>query len=137
MPNGLNMNWSELSFNAIIYTKVTGGEADHGGSIVTFSGDAQVFVPYFAVGVNNPTFSFHIGDVGAAENLAIGASGALIAKLNDFEGVTLGGVEWTVATAVVRNIRSAGQHAQVAGSTIDFLAISPDGTTNPVTISRF
>jgi hypothetical protein len=133
---GVNLNWSSVTFASTPITKITGAQNDHGGGLISFSGDNNIFPIVAAVGINNPTLSFTTGDVGAAEAFAVGASGTLVATLADAKAATGGSVIYTATNAYVSNVQSSAQHAQFASATVSFLCISSDGATNPVIVTR-
>lgn len=133
---GVNLNWSSVMFNSTAYSKITQGSFDHGTNVIVFGGDTNIYPTVAAVGMNNPSASFTLADVGAAEGLTSGATGVLTAQLNDAKGATGGAVVFTAANAIVSGDQSSGSHAQFASATLNFLLISSDGTTNPVVITR-
>jgi hypothetical protein len=137
MPTGVNLNWSSVTFTATAITRVTNCSFDEGGNIIYFSGDANIYNVVSAVAVNAPTASITTGDVGNAFNaFTVGAIGSLVASLNDARGATGGGVTFTM-NAVYHTTTGSGAHAAFASATLNFGAVSTDGVTNPLAISRF
>lgn len=132
---GVQLNWSSVSYASTPITKVTGGGFDEGINLVMFSGDANTYDIVAAVGVNKPTATFTTGDIGLALTLPSG-SGTLIATLNDAKGASAGAINFTMANAYLSGNSSTAQHATIGSATLNWIAVSTDGTTNPISFTR-
>jgi hypothetical protein len=137
-PAKVQLNWSNVTYNSIQVTRITSGSFNLGGNVIFFSGDANIYNVVAGIGVNAPTASFTTADIGSIwANFPVGTNATLIAQLNDANNITSGGVEFTVTQAIYLDTQSSAQHAQFGSGTMNFGTLSPDGLTNPVTISRY
>jgi hypothetical protein len=137
MPiTNLQVNWSLFSFNSVTLTKITQASFGYGGTAIDFSGDTDFYPTAMALVMSKPHASVTGGNVGQLMGMAPGTVATLTGTLADAHAVTDGAVVFTMTNSMLINVDSSGSHAQWGTSTATFQAISTDGATNPLTISR-
>lgn len=137
MPiTNLQINWSAFVFNSVTLTKVTQASFGYGGTAIDFSGDNDLFPTAMALVMSKPHGSVTTGNVGQLMGLSPGTVSSLVGTLADAHGVSAGAVVFTLSNAMLINVDTSGSHAQWGTGTATFQAISTDGQTNPLVISR-
>jgi len=131
------MNWKSVVAGSTTITRVTTGSFKFGGKLVKFSGDADVWVTVIGVGPGEPSAQFSTADIATLMSIQPGASGSLVAKLNDAELASGGGITFTLANAVFENADGSNTHGQIGVGTGTWQAYSVDGTTNPLTLGTY
>ena len=135
------MNWSGVTFtpqggSAVVLTGVTNVEYDSGGSLVSFSGDGDLYESLQVNDMNAPRFTITLADLGAVGSISNGTRGTFAATHNDARNKTgTGAITYTGVNAIVSTRTAGGQHRQVGSGTLAIAFESPDGQTNPVTTS--
>lgn len=133
---GVQLNWAPVIFNSVTLVRITQGSFDQGGSLLTFSGDADIFPTVIVNAMNEPKASFTTGDVNSFQTIAPGTTSTLIGTLKDAKGASSGAVVFTLANAVFESASTSGAHAAYASATGSWQAFSGDGSTNPLTYAR-
>ncbi len=131
----LNINISSVSICGTALTKITGLQVRQGAVFTKFKGDSDIYTTVAVNTDNDPGFTVTTGDVGGAEALK-GTTGTSTATLNDAKAGSGGAVVWSLSNSYVDDVASSAQHAQFASSTVKVSAVSSDGTTNPMSVSR-
>ena len=132
----LQLNWTNVSHNAVALTRVTSVMFDQGGELIEFSGDDNRYPVVLARNISRPKASITGGDVAGLMNILAGQSGTLLATQKDALGQSGGDVLWTLANAVHESSQDSGQWGQFATATASFRAYSADGSTNPLSFGR-
>jgi hypothetical protein len=132
----LQMNWSAVSFAATPITKVNSVQVSNGGSLESYSADADQYPTVILHSMSKPRVSLTSGDIGNLRGFAEGATGTFLATHKDAKLQTGGDLLYTVINAVIENIEGSGSHAQIGSGTMTMLAYSADGITPPISIAR-
>ena len=134
------INWTAVSWNSTLITRVTAGMFGRGGRLIKFKGDTDIYPSVVANVDNEPHASFTTADVGTIMGFipGTGETGGLglAATLNDANAQVGGAVNFTLANAVFENADTNAQHAQFATVTGTWQAYASDGQTNPLTFTR-
>lgn len=135
------MNWTNVSFtplngSAAPITGVTSIQIDSGGSLLKFSGDGDRYNTTVVNDFNEPTITVHTADLVAVSAFPVGTVGTFIATHNDARnGGGTGAVTYTLTNAVVASNPLQGAHRQFGQGVLTLTAYSPDGVTNPLSLS--
>ena len=132
----MNLNWTAVQHGSTAITTVTNAAFNLGGNLIQFSGDTNIFNVVAAVGVNTPTASVTAADVGTLMGLTPGTSGSLTATLNDAKLAVGGAVVFTMANATVQDSQMSAAHAAFATATTNWVGVSSDGATPPISFTR-
>ena len=68
--------------------------------------------------------------------VAPGTSASFSATHKNAMGATGGDILYVMADAVAKNVETSGSHAEFGSATMQLLAFSSDGTTNPLSFTR-
>ena len=135
------MNWTSVSFtplngSAAPINGVTSIQIDSGGSLLKFSGDGDRYNTTVVNDFNEPTVTVHTADLVAVSAFPVGSVGTFTATHNDARnGSGTGAVTYTLTNAVVASNPLHGTHRQFGQGVLTLSAYSPDGVTNPLSIS--
>jgi hypothetical protein len=136
-----HMNWSNISFvpdggTINLFTGVTDCSYDPQGTLEEFSGDGDRYTTTVVNSMNRPKFTVTAADIAAILAIAVGVVGTFSATLNDAHNIAgTGAITFTMANAVVNSGTARGAHKQFASGAFDVMGFSPDGQTNPVSVS--
>jgi hypothetical protein len=130
------INWASVTFGSTAITRITTGGFGHGGKLLRFKGDTDMYSTVIANVTNEPSATFTTADVGTMMGIAPGTTNTLSATLNDAKGATGGAVVFTMINAVFENADTTAQHAQFGTVTGTWQAFSSDGATNPLSFTR-
>jgi hypothetical protein len=136
----VNMNWVSVSWGSNPITRVNSINFAYNGNLLEYAGDGDIIPTVLALNVMRPNATVNTADVGTVFSTTFApgnASGTLTASLKDALAATSGGVIFSLANACIENDDASAQHAAWGTANIHFKAFSSDGTTNPLTISRF
>ena len=135
------MNWTGVTFtptngSVASITGVTTMQIDSGGNLLKFSGDGDRYNTTVVNAFNEPTITVHTADVVAVSAFPVGSVGTFAATHNDARnGSGTGAVTYTLTNAVVASNPVHGTHRQFGQGVLTLTAYSPDGVTNPLSIS--
>ena len=135
------MNWTNVSFtplngSAAFITGVTSIQIDTGGNLLKFSGDGDRYNTTVVNDFNEPTVVVHTADLVAVGAFPVGTVGTFMATHNDARnGGGSGAVTYTLTNAVVASNPFHGAHRQFGQGVLTLTAYSPDGVTNPLSLS--
>ena len=132
----LQANWTAVTHGATQITRVDSVSFDQGGSLVPYSGDADIYPVVIANLLNNPSASVTSSDPAALMGISIGTTGSFSATHKDAKAAASGAISYVLANAVVQNVQTSGAHAAYGNATMTMLAYSADGTTNPLSFTR-
>lgn len=130
------MNWTAVSHATVPITGVTSVRFSQGGKLTVASADADKFPTLAVAAMNNPVASVDVINPAAVMAIAPGTSGPFTATHNDAKMATGGGVVYVLDPAVAENADTAGTHAAIGTGSINFVGISADGSTNPLSFTR-
>jgi hypothetical protein len=130
------INWSGVSFSSTPIVRVSNAMFGQGGKLISFKGDADLYPSIMANVTNEPHASITTADVGPMMLIAPGASGSLVATMNDAKLVSLGGVVFTMTNAVFENADGSAAHQAFGSATGVWKAFASDGATAPLVITR-
>jgi hypothetical protein len=131
------INWTSVSFNSTNITRVTNASIGQGGSLIKFKGDTDLYPTIIASVDNEPHASITTADVGTMMGFVPGTAATLTATLEDAKGASGGAVVFTLINATFENADTQAQHAQFGSVTGTWQCFSSDGSTNPLSFSRF
>lgn len=135
------MNWTAVGFtptggSAQPITGVTSVSIDSGGSLAKFSGDGDRYNTTVVNDMNEPKISVQAADLGAIRANPVGTVGTMVATHNDARnGTGDGAITYTLSNAVIESNTVSGSHRQFGQGTLTVSAFSPDGVTNPLSVS--
>lgn len=129
-------NWTTVSFNSVVITRVTSATFGQGGTLTEFSGDLDIFPTVIANLMNNPHASITTADIGTIFGFSPGLTATLTATTPDALKVSGQGVIFTMINSVFENADAQGQHAQFGSVSPTWKAFSSDGSTPPLSIAR-
>jgi len=130
------INWTNVAFAGGALTRITAGGFGLGATLIKFKGDTDVYDSIVAVPTIEPHASFTSADIGTFTTLFPGTLATLTATLVDARAQSGGAVVFTMNNAVFENAEAQAQHAQFGTVTATWMAMAPDGLTNPLAITR-
>ena len=86
--------------------------------------------------MSGPRASVTSSDTATLMGIAPGTSAFFSATHKDAKGATGGDILYVMANAVAENVETSGSHAEFGSATQQLLALSSDGTTNPLSFTR-
>jgi hypothetical protein len=131
------INWTAVSHGSTVITRVTNGTVTPGGRLIKFKGDTDQFPTIIAMVDMEPSFSITTADIGTVMGISPGTTASLVASLNDAKNAASGGIAFTLANAVFENANASAAHAQFGTVTGTWQAYSSDGSTNPLSFTRY
>jgi hypothetical protein len=132
----LQANWSAVSHGTTPITRVTQVSFSQGGSLASFAADGDRYPTVVVSLMNKPKATVTSADAAALMGIAPGTAATLSATHKDAQGGSGGDILYVMANAVVENVETAGGHGQFGSATMNLLAYSSDGTTNPLSFTR-
>jgi hypothetical protein len=132
----LQANWTGVSLGTASITRVTQVSFSQGGSLATYAADGDHYPTVVVNLMNNPSASVSSSDTATLMGFAPGTSATFSATHKDALKATGGDILYVMANAVVENVQTAGSHGQFGTSTMNLLAYSSDGVTNPLSFTR-
>jgi len=102
-------------------------------SVVTSSGDNELFPTIIQVVQKSIKFSVQVMDVVSAIGLAVGQSGTFTCKL---AALGAGAAQLlTITNALCTGVSASSAYGSAGAATVSFEAASSDGTTSPLSIA--
>lgn len=132
----LQANWTAVSLGTSSITRVTQVSFSQGGSLASYSADGDHYPTVVVNLMNKPRASVTSSDTATLMGIAPGTTAAFSATHKDAKGATGGDILYVMANAVAENVETSGAHAQFGSATMQLLAYSSDGTTNPLSFTR-
>jgi hypothetical protein len=132
----LQANWTAVSHGTTAISRVTQVSFSQGGSLATFAADGDHYPTVVVSLMNKPSASITSADTATLMGIAPGTTATLSATHKDAKGASGGDILYVLANAVVENVQTSGAHGQFGTSTVNLLAYSSDGTTNPLSFTR-
>lgn len=132
----LQLNWTGVTHGATAIGFVTSVMFSRGGELIEYAGDNARYPQVIANNMNRPRASVTAGDVVSLMNILPGTLGDLVAVQHDALEQVGGGINWTLAGAILENVEDTGAFSQFASATATYRAGAADGITNPLTFTR-
>jgi hypothetical protein len=135
------MNWTGVTFTPLNgtptpMTGVTSVQFATGGSLLKFAGDGDRYSTTVVNDFNDPVVTVQTADLMAVLSFPVGTVGTFTATHNDARnGTGTGAITYTLTNAVIASNPVHGSHRQFGQGTLTLTAFSPDGVTNPMSIS--
>jgi hypothetical protein len=132
----LQANWTSVSFGPTPISRVSQVSFTQGGSLAAYSADGDHFPTVVVNLMNKPRAAVTSADTAALMAIAPGTTATFSATHKDAKGETGGDILYVLANAVAENAETSGTHGQFGTATLNLLAFSTDGTTNPLSFTR-
>ena len=132
----LQLNWTGVTHGSTAINFVTSVMFSRGGELIEYAGDNARYPQVIANNMNRPRASVTSGDVATLMSILPGTPGDLVAVQHDALEQVGGGINWTLANAIMENAEDTGAFSQFASATATFRARAADGLTNPLTFTR-
>ncbi len=101
-----------------------------------YSGDLSVFDTVKVCNKRDPSVTVSTSNMGLISSLTTGVTGTFTATHADAKLASGGAILYTLNNAIVENTPSSGDHAAFGKGTVKFMAVSSDGTTSPLVLTR-
>lgn len=134
--SGRQMNWDAVAHASVSITGVTNVRFSQGGKLATVSADTDHFPTMSVNAMSNPVASVDVLNPAVVMGIASGTSGSFTATHKDAKGAAAGDIVYVLNPAVAENSDTAGGHAAFGTGSINFVGISTDGETNPLSFTR-
>jgi hypothetical protein len=136
-PTKTHINWSGVTWpsTAGAIKRVTNLTINQGGQLIKFKGDTDIYPSVIANVNNDPSINITTADVATIVAFITGVSGTFVAVHNDANQITGGATQFSCVNAVFETWTDTGPHAQFGSVTASWQMYSPDGVTNPMTMT--
>lgn len=139
--SGRHINWSAVGFTPTAgtltpMTRIQTVQIADRGQAVTGSADADFFPTLKKVVGGDPMVTVSSEDGTLQSALPKGTTGVWTGTHNDaVNGTGSGAIVYTLAGAVITDVNRGGGHQQLGSIDFQIEAASPDGITNPLSLS--
>jgi hypothetical protein len=132
----LQANWSAVSHGTNAITRVTQVTFSQGGSLASYSGDGEHYPTVIVNLMSKPRAVVTSSDTATLMGIATGTTATFSATHKDAKGASGGDILYVMANSVVENVETSGSHGQFGSASMNLLAYSSDGVTNPLSFTR-
>ena len=132
----LQANWTAVSFGSTPISRVSQVTFTQGGSLSAFSADGDAFPTVVVNMMSKPRATVASADAAALMGIVPGTVGVFSATHKDAKGETGGDILYVLDNAVAENAETSGSHGQFGSATLNLMAYSSDGSTNPLSFTR-
>lgn len=132
----LQANWTAVSFGSAPITRVSHVSFTQGGALSAYSGDGDHFPTVIASLMSRPRATVTSADAAAIMAISPGQTASFSATHKDAKGEAGGDILYVLANAVAENSETSGAHGQFGSATLNLMAYSSDGVTNPLSFTR-
>ncbi len=132
----LQANWTAVSLGTTSITRVSQVTFSQGGSLASYSADGDHYPTVVVNLMNKPRASVTSADTATLMGIAPGTNASFSATHKDAAGATGGDILYVMANAVCENVQTSGSHNEFGTATLQLVAFSSDGKTNPLSFTR-